>query len=155
MVSTEIKLSEDLKKMLRSNAMRSQGVRLSFRKALRLASEYAKDHHRFESDTNKLENSIESRLIADYPLEGEIRVPDSVKYGIFVHEGTRPHKIFPKFKKALRWNNAGSNRFVFAKAINHPGAKPDPFLINAVDKTIDQGIDLIESAILAEMGGAD
>ena len=54
-------------------------------------------------------------------------------YAYFVHEGTRSHLIEPNKKKALRWESGG--KFVFAKKVQHPGYKGDPFLKNAAQKT--------------------
>ena len=51
------------------------------------------------------------------------------RYAGFVHEGTRPHVIFPRRARALRFNVAG--RTVFAAKVNHPGTKPRPFLREA------------------------
>lgn len=50
-------------------------------------------------------------------------------HALFVHWGTKPHKILPKKKKALRWS-AGSF-FKFAKGVNHPGYKGDPYFARA------------------------
>lgn len=50
-------------------------------------------------------------------------------HAVFVHWGARPHKIEPKNKKALRW--AGGGVFFFAKRINHPGNKADPWMVRA------------------------
>lgn len=57
----------------------------------------------------------------------------NIIYG-YVDEGTKPHLITPKTKKALRWKPKGlarsattgrftSKAFVFAKYVNHPGFK--------------------------------
>ncbi|BAF69583.1 hypothetical protein [Nitratiruptor sp. SB155-2] len=60
----------------------------------------------------------------------------SVNYALFVHFGTQPHFIHPRFKRALRWVKDGSDKsnFAFAKAVRHPGYKGDPFLYNALDE---------------------
>lgn len=51
---------------------------------------------------------------------------------IFVHWGTRPHKILPKRKTVLRWPSAGAGGgFVFARGVNHPGYKGDPWAVRA------------------------
>ncbi|WP_281950270.1 hypothetical protein [Nitrosophilus kaiyonis] len=72
----------------------------------------------------------------------------NINYAIFVHFGTQPHFIHPRFKKALRWSKDGNvypsnyrakNKvqektiFSFAKAVKHPGYKGDPFLYKALD----------------------
>ncbi|WP_395699081.1 hypothetical protein [Aquabacterium sp.] len=48
---------------------------------------------------------------------------------LFVHWGTKPHKIKPKRKKWLRW--PAFDHYVFAKEVNHPGYKGDPWLKRA------------------------
>ena len=55
-------------------------------------------------------------------------------HAVFVHWGTRPHKIMPVNKKALRWTNGGG--FIFAKFVNHPGYAGDPFLVNAMNEAV-------------------
>jgi hypothetical protein len=50
-------------------------------------------------------------------------------HALFVHWGTRPHVIKPAAKKALRW--AGPAGFRFARAVNHPGYRGDPWLRRA------------------------
>ena len=47
----------------------------------------------------------------------------------FVIEGTRPHLITPKNKKALRWPVGG--KFAFAKEVKHPGYRGDNYLQRA------------------------
>lgn len=44
------------------------------------------------------------------------------KYAIFVEEGTRPHMIFPRRAKVLRWYGPYGNP-IFAKYVKHPGTK--------------------------------
>lgn len=47
-------------------------------------------------------------------------------HALFVHWGTKPHKIKPKKKKMLRFPVGG--KFAFAREVNHPGYKGDPWL---------------------------
>ena len=58
------------------------------------------------------------------------RVGSNVDYLLPVHEGSRPHIIVPKSKKALKWNKRGRARF--ARRVRHPGNKPNPFLRDAL-----------------------
>jgi hypothetical protein len=51
------------------------------------------------------------------------------KYAKWVHDGSRPHVILPKRGKALRWMSGG--KAIFAKKVNHPGYKGDPYLRDA------------------------
>ena len=61
----------------------------------------------------------------------------SAGYAAFVELGTRPHVITPRRAKVLAWgtNNRLSGRprsgsgMVFARRVNHPGTKPQPFLV--------------------------
>lgn len=74
----------------------------------------------------------------------------SAPYATAVHEGTKPHVIEPKTKKALRFEGGGGRvqrlsssprrqaTFVFAKRVKHPGTKPNPWLIRAVIKKLDR-----------------
>jgi len=47
-------------------------------------------------------------------------------YAQYVSSGTRPHVILPKRGKALRFVIAG--RTVFARRVNHPGTRANPYL---------------------------
>lgn len=59
-------------------------------------------------------------------------------HAVFVHWGTRAHPIpkpgKPMRKKALRWPT--SDGFAFAKHVNHPGYKGDPWLVRAGDAAV-------------------
>lgn len=48
------------------------------------------------------------------------------KHALFIQFGTKPHTIVPVNKKALRW--VSGSQFVFAKKVNHPGTRADPYL---------------------------
>ena len=54
----------------------------------------------------------------------------NIKYARGVEEGTRPHIIRAKNKKALYWKGAKHP----AKSVRHPGSKAKPFLIPAFEK---------------------
>lgn len=51
-------------------------------------------------------------------------------YAIFVHEGTKPHMIFPKTAKALYWPGAAHP----VKKVSHPGTKPNRFMPRILEK---------------------
>ena len=55
-------------------------------------------------------------------------------YAVYVLFGTKPHQIYPKNKKALRW--AAGGKFIFAKSVNHPGNKSDNSLERAKEKFV-------------------
>lgn len=68
------------------------------------------------------------------------------KYAKFVHDGTDPHPIFPRYKQVLRWTTKGHRgervptppgirvptglTEVFRDWVFHPGNKPNPFVTN-------------------------
>ncbi|MGE4517307.1 MAG: HK97 gp10 family phage protein [Arcobacteraceae bacterium] len=60
-------------------------------------------------------------------LEIEIGNSKLTPYARFVHDGTEPHEIRPKNKKALK------TPFGVRKKVNHPGTKANPYLQKAVD----------------------
>lgn len=91
-------------------------------------------------------------------------VETRVKYATYVHDGTRPHKIYPKGKGALAFDwkkvgmrtvvpKAGRHRavggwagvvtpklgapyFLISKGyVNHPGTRARPFLMDALRQT--------------------
>ena len=78
---------------------------------------------------------------------------------VFLEFGTRPHTIRPRNKRMLSWpaNASGrrlsgrartaSGRRIFARVVNHPGTKAQPFLVpGAVAAIKSVGIDsIIES----------
>jgi hypothetical protein len=66
-------------------------------------------------------------------------------HAAFVIQGTRPHGIAPKNKKALRW--AGPNGFIFSKFVNHPGYKGDPYMDNASDKALAQFNTILDTVL--------
>ena len=72
----------------------------------------------------------------------------SADYAIHVETGTRPHVIRPRHRKALRFAaDAGSARLSgsprsggrvrFAKRVNHPGTRPQPFMVPGAEKALD------------------
>jgi len=58
----------------------------------------------------------------------------TVNYAPYVHEGTRAHIILPVIKKALFWKGARHP----VKIVHHPGTAPRPFLLKAVESSIDR-----------------
>lgn len=61
-------------------------------------------------------------------LRGE--VTNVTKYATAVHEGSSPHVIRPRRKKALSWPGARHP----VKKVNHPGFKGDPWFERTVKK---------------------
>jgi len=51
-------------------------------------------------------------------------------YALPVHDGARPHRIEARNARALRFTVGGQVRF--ARAVNHPGQRPQPFFENTL-----------------------
>lgn len=52
-----------------------------------------------------------------------------------VHDGARPHPIRARFARTLRFRNKGGV-IVFPVAVNHPGNKPNPWLLRAAQRIL-------------------
>lgn len=59
----------------------------------------------------------------------------ALKYVWIHHNGSKPHKIEAAPGKVLRFEIDG--QVVFAKSVNHPGTKPNPFLKDALEVAVD------------------
>ena len=75
-------------------------------------------------------------------LEATIHT-SNIKYARGVEEGTRPHTIRVKNKKALYWKGAKHP----VKKVNHPGSKAKPYLIPAFDQEKDQFLEKLKEVI--------
>lgn len=86
--------------------------------------------------------SLSGQVVGFGTPDVKIRVGSSARYARYVEEGTRPHKIYPKHKKSLFWveySNPGNQKklgkagavFTFASEVDHPGTKPQPFMVPA------------------------
>jgi len=80
-----------------------------------------------QSGGGNLRQSIRSSMIG--LARGRIEV--GAHYGIYVHEGTRPHTIRIVNKKVLANKRTGQ---IFGRVVRHPGTQPNPFLKRAVEK---------------------
>lgn len=80
-------------------------------------------------DTGRLRNSITFELAPD-GLSATIGT--NVEYAPAVEFGSKPHVIRPRNKRVLRFKVGG--KFVFARAVNHPGGPAQPFLFPAFEE---------------------
>lgn len=103
--------------------------------------------------------------------QGGGRIGYNTPYARPVHEGSRPHDIYPRNKLALmfppfgafesmrkgvriaRFKYGGHSRkvsFVFAKHIHHPGHAPDPYLLDAINEFMPQVPELLMRIVKEE-----
>lgn len=111
----------------------------AFRRNLRLAvtasaievATTAKMEHRYKQRKSQLMKAV--RIKPDEPsMEKHVYLDGNVvPYAVFIHEGIKPHDIFPNRRKALRW--VDGNKFLFAKRVRFPGWDPDPFIYDAFE----------------------
>ena len=115
------------------------GVAEIFRRNLRLAVEAsavevattAKMEHRYQQRNGRLKDAVQT-AISESGMEARVYLDAGIApYGVFIHEGIRPHDIFPKRRKALRW--VDGNKFLFARRVHFPGWAPDPFIYDALE----------------------
>lgn len=65
---------------------------------------------------------VEKSTVYNISLEEE----DTFFANNILNHNTPPHIIRPKNGKALHWKSGGKD--VFAKVVNHPGTRPNPFI---------------------------
>lgn len=153
----EISLNIQAGKLLEAFAKAPQAVRDHLRIAVKSSTvdvqREARKTHRFKTKTAMLERSV----TVSFPDEMTGRVflnPAIAGYANAIHDGSRPHRIEPKRRKRLRWATPGGG-FAFARQVNHPGTKADPFLYAALEArkdAIQTKMDKATGAALQEAG---
>ncbi|MDR0408695.1 MAG: hypothetical protein LBH45_07265 [Campylobacteraceae bacterium] len=114
--------------------------------------------------TGELKASIDilsvsiDEAIVGHKLNDKITVTGShgenIIYPIFVHEGTGPYRILPKKKRSLGWGGTTLKREHFARKVEHPGIKANPYFTAAlespeIDKVISKyGDDAVKNLSL-------
>lgn len=88
--------------------------------------EFAQESADKHTKTGELARSVNMRRDGEGWFIGHDPGP---VYALFVHWGSKPHAIAPKNKRALRWASGG--KFRFAKRVNHPGYRGDPYFVRA------------------------
>ena len=147
----ELKLNDDKVRELIATYKRfpkiaSNNMRLGMRKALLDVQGKARREHRFTTRTGQLEKAIKYEVKQGFPITGLIGInKKDAYYGKYVHDGTGPHIIIPRKKKALRFE-IGGVPFVRTK-VRHPGIKADPFLVSAFENSRFNIIRRFEEAI--------
>lgn len=153
----EISVNIQAGRLLEAFARAPQAVRDHLRIAVKSSTvdvqrESRRTHH-FSTKTGMLERAV----TVEFPDEMTGRVflnPAIAGYANAIHDGSRPHPIDPKRRKLLRWATPGGG-FAFARHVEHPGTKADPFLYVALDArrdAIQTKIDKATNAAILEAG---
>jgi hypothetical protein len=86
--------------------------------------------------TGALKASIGSRIVRSNPgYNVEVfagNTPATAKYVMPHHDGSKPHIIRPRRRRYLKFQAGG--RTVFARKVNHPGNRANPFLLRAAQQ---------------------
>jgi len=80
--------------------------------------------------TGRLRSSIRAEPPRIFSLRGSVKVGSDLEYAGWVNDGTAPHVIRPRNRQVLKFTVGG--RTVFAKVVNHPGTRANPFLDRAL-----------------------
>jgi hypothetical protein len=115
-------------------------LRIALKESLILVKVDAKQNHSFKSHSHNLENSVQIKVdntsnlgsgSEGFGISGIVYLEKQVApYAAAVHNGSKPHVIEPKERKALHWVSKGKE--FFSTKVNHPGYKGDPFLNKAL-----------------------
>ena len=152
MSGVRYELSSGMKRFLASEGARSPSIRIAFRKCLRVVQREARNRHNFTSRTGQLERAIDTRILSESPLTGEVYInPSIAPHGVYQHQGTKPHFVEPVHKKALRWSKG--DKFFFSKGHMVSGIEADPFLEHAVHRTAGVTHGILTDAIHKELWG--
>ena len=123
----------------------SQNVQVELKEALDISlrdvQEYAREHHRFITRTGEAERSIETAASYGAYFKGVVGTTREVT--VYLHT----------LKQSLRF--VKDNKLKFARRVNHPGTKEDPFIYNALEHNRSDIISRFENAIanaVKEMG---
>lgn len=113
-----------------------RNLAMAVRMAGEEAARIAKGTTRFRDHTASLRSSIEPVGPTGAFLTGDLEIVLSAgaAHASYVEEGTPPHQIRPKHRKALRWAVEGG--FLFARVVNHPGTRPTRFLEDAAEQVL-------------------
>ncbi len=124
-----------------------RGTRRGVDRAARLAAESAERKAREVAPVRSgtLRDSVTHRSATGSENIARYDVIASAKYASFVSQGTRPHLIVARRKRALHFFVGGKE--VFAQRVRHPGTKPNPFWWLTLSHAADQLLAATERAM--------
>ena len=104
--------------------------------------------------TGKTRQGISSRIESE-PGSKQVVIYGTASYLPFILGGTRPHQIVARNAKALRWiANSGHGSAVFARAVQHPGTKPNDFPEQAMavvtPAILSRFVDAVKEAVIVD-----
>jgi bacteriophage HK97-gp10 putative tail-component len=88
-------------------------------------------------NTGRLRSSIRAGQPRIFSLRGSLTVGSDLEYAAMVNDGTRRHFIRPKNGQFLRFRGRDGS-IVFARVVDHPGTRANPFLDRALREVAAQ-----------------
>ena len=113
-----------------------------------VATQKARSEHRWQDRTGATRASIEPSV--DDTAKGASGEITAGANAARRNAGPAPHVIEARNAQARRFSVGGQTRF--ARRVNHPGTKPDPFLDAAADAAGEELVSGVEAAIDAALG---
>ena len=114
----------------------ARGMTAGVERGVREAAEQARSTHPYQDRTGKLTASISGALVSSAtPTAGGEAVgvlTAKEPYASFVEAGTAPHEINARRAPVLRWETPDGPRF--ARTVQHPGTRQQPYMGPAVQK---------------------
>lgn len=101
-------------------------------------------------EAGRLRDSIFARPQSNALTGVTVTFVSSAPYAKYVLRGTPPHIIEARKAKALAWEG-GEGHMIFAKRVNHPGTKPNPFPRRALMPAIPRLRQQYRDAMIAEL----
>lgn len=103
----------------------------------------------------RLRDSIRYERKTDVGSEIELKWTAHVPYAGYVVGGTRPHEIKATAARTLRWMWFGHapGAVAFAKKVHHPGTRPNPFNLRAMQDILPDMQELFTEIMREAMGG--
>ena len=106
--------------------------------------------------SGRLEAQISSTTVGD-GLDTRIRVRAGGRIAPIIVGGSRPHEIRAVRSRALRMLAPGGRLIGFARAIRHPGTRPDPFVAEGIADArgdISAEVDRAGDRLVSELAGS-
>lgn len=142
-INVDIKGIEDLKRTLKQAPALAVG---EFGKAVQKSALTLQSAAIKEAPVNKGHGggNLRQNIRVQSLTKTRAVIRSAAPYSAAVEEGTRPHVIVPRVKKALADRR---NNLFFGRLVHHPGTKANPFMQRAVEKTKSQVSGFFEVAI--------
>lgn len=111
--------------------------------------------------TANMRRTIRLGAITDDSVQIVAGGQEGVGYARAVHDGSRPHAIRPRRGRILRWPRnpadrrlsgtarAGTTDFIYARSVNHPGNRANPFIVRGIARALGAGRELMGAIVKA------